>query len=143
MQRFTRSTLIKLDFLAVPGLTACDLVGGDDASESAARAIGLTIPESFLLRADEVREWSFAGAGTCGGSWSQAGQWPPDRRAGGASGIIGLDPIRVGDIGHQPLDQIEKRLQQSRPLKVVQVSCGLHRNAARDRQFAAQPRPWA
>jgi hypothetical protein len=37
------------------------------------------------------------------------------------------------------VDLIEKRIQQNRPLKVVQVRCGLHedRDAARDRHYAA------
>jgi hypothetical protein len=41
----------------------------------------------------------------------------------------------------QAVDQIEQRLQQNRPLKVVQVRCGLRedRDAARDRHFAAHP----
>ena len=41
----------------------------------------------------------------------------------------------------QAVDQIEQRLQQNRPLKVVKVRCGLRedRNAARDRHFAAHP----
>jgi hypothetical protein len=41
----------------------------------------------------------------------------------------------------QAVDQIEKRLQQNRPLKVVKVRCGFDedRNAARDRHYAAHP----
>ena len=41
----------------------------------------------------------------------------------------------------QAVDQLELRLQQNQPLKVVQVRCGLHedRNAARDRHYAAHP----
>ena len=41
----------------------------------------------------------------------------------------------------QAVDQIEKRLQQSRPLRVVKVRCGFDedRNAARDRHYAAHP----
>jgi hypothetical protein len=41
----------------------------------------------------------------------------------------------------QAVDQIEKRLKQNRPWKVVQVRCGLHedRDAARDRHYAAHP----
>ena len=41
----------------------------------------------------------------------------------------------------QAVDQIEQRLQQNRPLKVVTVRCGLRedRDAARDRHFAAHP----
>ena len=41
----------------------------------------------------------------------------------------------------QAVEQIEQRLQQNRPLKVVKVRCGLHedRNAARDRHYAAHP----
>jgi hypothetical protein len=41
----------------------------------------------------------------------------------------------------QTIDQIEKRLQQNRPLKVVKVRCGFDedRNAARDRHYAAHP----
>ena len=39
------------------------------------------------------------------------------------------------------VDLIEKRRQQSRPLKVVKVRCGYHedRDAACDRHFAAHP----
>ena len=39
------------------------------------------------------------------------------------------------------VDQIEKRLQQNRPLKVVKVRRGFEEdpNAARDRHFAAHP----
>ena len=39
------------------------------------------------------------------------------------------------------VDLIEKRRQQSRPLKVVKVRCGYHedRDAACDRNFAAHP----
>jgi hypothetical protein len=41
----------------------------------------------------------------------------------------------------QTIDQIEKRLQQNRPLKVVKVRCGFDEdtNAARDRHYAAHP----
>ena len=41
----------------------------------------------------------------------------------------------------QAVDQIEKRLQQNRPLKVVKVRCGFDedRNAARDRHYATHP----
>jgi len=41
----------------------------------------------------------------------------------------------------QAVDQIEKRLQQNRPLKVAKVRCGFDedRNAARDRHYAAHP----
>ena len=41
----------------------------------------------------------------------------------------------------QAVDQIEKRLQQNRPWKVVTVRCGRDedRNAAQDRHFAARP----
>ena len=41
----------------------------------------------------------------------------------------------------QAVDQIEKRMQQKRPWKVVNVRCGYHedRNAAQDRHFAAHP----
>jgi len=41
----------------------------------------------------------------------------------------------------QAVEQIEQWLQQNRPLKVVQVPCGLHedRNTARDRHYAAHP----
>ena len=39
------------------------------------------------------------------------------------------------------VDLIEQRMQQNRPLKVVQVRCGVgeDRNAAEDRHFAAHP----
>jgi hypothetical protein len=39
------------------------------------------------------------------------------------------------------VDLIEKRRQQGRPFKVVQVRCGVSegRNAARDRHYAAHP----
>ena len=39
------------------------------------------------------------------------------------------------------VDLIEQRSQQSRPLKVVKVRCGVDedRNAARDRHYAAHP----
>ena len=39
------------------------------------------------------------------------------------------------------VDQIEKRSQQNRPLKVVKVRRGFHEdgNVARDRHFAAHP----
>ena len=39
------------------------------------------------------------------------------------------------------VDEIEKRCQQDRPLKVVKVRCGFDedRNAAQDRHFAAHP----
>jgi hypothetical protein len=41
----------------------------------------------------------------------------------------------------QAIDQIEKRLQQKLPLKVVKVRCGFDedRNVARDRHYAAHP----
>lgn len=41
----------------------------------------------------------------------------------------------------QAIDQIEKRLQQNRRLKVVKIRCGFDedRNAARDRHYAAHP----
>ena len=41
----------------------------------------------------------------------------------------------------QAVDQIEKRLQQNRPLKVVKVrrGCDEDRDAAQDRHFAAHP----
>ena len=41
----------------------------------------------------------------------------------------------------QAVDQIEKRLKKSRPLKIVKVRCGYHedRNVAQDRHFAAHP----
>ena len=41
----------------------------------------------------------------------------------------------------QAVDQIEKRLQRKRPLKIVKVRCGYHedRDAARDRHYAAHP----
>ena len=41
----------------------------------------------------------------------------------------------------QAVDQIEKRFQPNRPLKVVKVRCGFDedRNAARDRHYAAHP----
>ena len=41
----------------------------------------------------------------------------------------------------QAVDQIEKRLKQNRPLKIVKVRCGYHedRDAAQDRHFAAHP----
>jgi hypothetical protein len=41
----------------------------------------------------------------------------------------------------QAVDQIEKRLEQSRPLKVVTVRCrvGEDRDAARARHFASHP----
>ena len=41
----------------------------------------------------------------------------------------------------QAVDQIERRLEQNRPWKVVTVRCGLHedRNVARARHFAAHP----
>ena len=41
----------------------------------------------------------------------------------------------------QAVDQIENRLKQNRPWKVVTVRRGLHEdgNAARDRHFAAHP----
>ena len=39
------------------------------------------------------------------------------------------------------VDQIEQRMQQKRPWKVVKVRCGYHedRNVARDRHYAAHP----
>jgi len=41
----------------------------------------------------------------------------------------------------QAVDQIEKRLKKSRPLKIVKVRCGYHedRDAAQDRHYAAHP----
>ena len=41
----------------------------------------------------------------------------------------------------QAVDQIEQRMQQKRPWKVVKVRCGYHedRNVAQDRHFAAHP----
>ena len=41
----------------------------------------------------------------------------------------------------QAIDQIEKRLKQNRPLKIVKVRCGFDedRNTARDRHYAAHP----
>ena len=41
----------------------------------------------------------------------------------------------------QAVEQIEQRLQQNRPWKVVKVPCGLHedRDVALDRHFAAHP----
>ena len=41
----------------------------------------------------------------------------------------------------QAVDQIEERLQQSRPLKVVKVRCGLRedRDVARARHYRAHP----
>ena len=41
----------------------------------------------------------------------------------------------------QAVEQLEHRLQQHRPLKVVTVRCGLHedRDAARARHYAAHP----
>ena len=41
----------------------------------------------------------------------------------------------------QAVDQIEKRMQQNRPLKIVKVRCDRHedRDAAQDRHFAAHP----
>ena len=39
------------------------------------------------------------------------------------------------------VDQIEKRMQQKRPWKVVHVRCGYHedRDVARDRHYASHP----
>ena len=41
----------------------------------------------------------------------------------------------------QAVDQIEQRMQQNSPLKIVKVRCGYHedRDAAQDRHFAAHP----
>ena len=41
----------------------------------------------------------------------------------------------------QAVDQIEKRMQQKRPWKVVTVRCGYHedRNVAQDRHYASHP----
>ena len=41
----------------------------------------------------------------------------------------------------QAVDQIEKRLKKSRPLKIVKVRCGYYedRNVAQDRHYAAHP----
>ena len=41
----------------------------------------------------------------------------------------------------QAVDQIEKRLKKSRPLKIVKVRCGYHedRDAAQDRHYASHP----
>ena len=41
----------------------------------------------------------------------------------------------------QAVDQIEKRLKKSRPLKIVKVRCGYRedRNVAQDRHYAAHP----
>ena len=41
----------------------------------------------------------------------------------------------------QAVDQIEQRLEQNRPWKIVQVRCGFRedRNAAQERHFAAHP----
>ena len=41
----------------------------------------------------------------------------------------------------QAVDQIEKKLKQDRPLKVVHVRCsfGEDRNVARDRHYASHP----
>jgi len=41
----------------------------------------------------------------------------------------------------QAVDQVERRLQQNRPWKVVTIRCGLHedRDMARARHYAAHP----
>ena len=41
----------------------------------------------------------------------------------------------------QAVDQIEQRMQQNRPLKIVKVRCGYHedRNVAQDRHYASHP----
>ena len=41
----------------------------------------------------------------------------------------------------QAVDQIEQRMQQKRPWKVVKVRCGYHedRDVAQDRHYAAHP----